>query len=80
MDSVLRQPRRVVRNLTAQSSERSCCLGRPAERMCVKLSNLGRSPSAQMATEGGGFGETALPVTLKVSSMALRNNRRSLVV
>jgi hypothetical protein len=33
MDSVLRQPRRVVRNLAAQSSERPCCLGRPAERI-----------------------------------------------
>jgi hypothetical protein len=52
----------------------------PAKRICVNLRNLGRSPSAQMATEGDGFGETALPVTLKVSPMALRNNRRSLVV
>jgi hypothetical protein len=32
MDSVLRQPLRVVRNLAARSSERSGCLGRPAQR------------------------------------------------
>jgi hypothetical protein len=32
MDSVLKQPLRVVRNLAAQSSERSCCLGRLAQR------------------------------------------------
>jgi hypothetical protein len=31
-----------------------------------------------MATEGGGFGETALPVTLKVSPMALRNNPKKM--
>jgi len=74
MDSVLRQPLRFVPNLAALSSERSCCLGRPAQRMCVNLSaeDLVMSHGWRMKFCGqrwvhaasranGRFGETSLP-------------------